>query len=163
MPLRSLVIACFLALLVLPLQAQKNKKYKPSKEEKKTMKTLKSHPWQTEYLELNGQYIDCNAQAGPIVMYFYDLKEKVQVKRGKKTKYKKQKVDKWKMDIGGRDRIFDFQVRKDSIQFLQVKGWNDMRIIKLEDGKLVVDQLHEGNLRRWYFVPAEEENIFMDN
>lgn len=67
------------------------------------------------------------------------------------------------MDIGGRDRIFDFQVRKDSIQFLQVRGWNDMRIIKLEDGKLVVDQLHEGNLRRWYFVPAEEENIFMDN
>lgn len=52
------------------------------------MKTLKSHPWQTEYLELNGQYIDCNAQAGPIVMYFYDLKEKVEVKRGKKPSTK---------------------------------------------------------------------------
>ncbi len=127
--------------------------YRMNKKEKKTMKKLMRIDWQTKNIEQDGKFIDFNSIAGPAYLYFYIMKEK------QKDKRKKLKVNKWKMEISGQDRIFNYHIKGDSIVFEGLKGWNDMRIIILEKDRLVMDQLNDGSIIRWNMVPKEEEEF----
>lgn len=127
---------------------------KMTKEEKKKMKILKKIVWQTRDgsgIEENGRPIDFNSITGAAYMHFYVMKEK------QKDSKRKKKVNKWKMEIAGQERVFNYEIKGDSIVFEKVKGWNDMRIITLEKDRLVVDQLKDGSIIRWNMVPKKKE------
>jgi hypothetical protein len=143
-----------LLLLAFSLQSHAQDR-KMTKEEKKTMKTLKKTVWQTRDgsgIEKDGRPIDFNNITGAAYMHFYDMKEK---QKGSKRKVK---VNKWKMEIGGQERVFNYTIKGDSIAFDGVKGWNDMRIITLEKDRLTVDQLSDGSIIRWNMVPKKKED-----
>jgi hypothetical protein len=127
--------------------AQNDAGYKMSKDDLKKVKALSVNDWKTKDLERDGKLIDINAIAGEAIMFFYTMKIK-----DKKTN-KKSTVHKWKMDMGGQERIFDYQVKGDSIQFVGVKGWNDFKIINMEADRLVVENVIDGHVMRWNMLP----------
>jgi len=127
--------------------AQNDAGYKMSKDDLKKVKALSVNDWKTKDLERDGKLIDINSIAGEAIMFFYTMKIK-----DKKTN-KKSTVHKWKMDMGGQERIFDYQVKGDSIQFVGVKGWNDFKIINMEADRLVVENVIDGHVMRWNMLP----------
>lgn len=137
------------------MQSVQAQDHKMTKEEKKKMKTLQKTVWQTRDgsgIEKDGRIIDFNSITGAAYMHFYVMKEK------QKDTKRKKKVNKWKMEIGGQERIFNYEIKGDSIAFEEVKGWNDMRIITLEKDRLVVDQLKDGSIIRWNMIPKTKED-----
>ena len=117
--------------------AQNEDGYKMSKDDMKKVKALSVNDWKTKNVERDGRPIDINAIAGEVTMFFFSMKE-----TDKKTK-KKRTVYKWKADFGGQERMFDYQVKGDSIQFIGVKGWNDFKIISMEKDRLVIENVIE--------------------
>ena len=103
--------------------------------------------WQVKSIEQNGRTIDIEKIAGETFMEFYTFEKKD--KEGKKIV-----TYKYKMEMGGSDRMFDFKLVNDSIQFQKVKGWNDMKIIDLNRAaqKLIVQQHMDGNLIFWNMI-----------
>ena len=109
--------------------------------------------WRVEHIVKDGRVIDIQSIAGETTMKFYTFK-----KKNKKTK-KKRIAYKFKMDMGGGDRIFDYTIQGDSIKFLKVNGWNDFRIIKLNKKTFELDHLSaDGDLIRWVMV-ATRKNL----
>lgn len=126
--------------------AQNEAGYKMNKDDMKKVKALSANDWKTKDVERDGKPIDINAIAGEVTMFFYSMKE-----TDKKTK-KKSTVYKWKMDMGGQERMFDYHVKGDSIQFIGVRGWNDFKIISMEKDRLVVENVIDGHLMRWNMI-----------
>lgn len=100
--------------------------------------------WEVKTLEKGGRIINITEIAGETFMEFYRFQKKE--KDGKiKVTYK------YRMEMGGSDRMFDFKLVGDSVQFQQVKGWNDMKISSLDKitGELVLDQAIDGDIISW--------------
>lgn len=100
--------------------------------------------WEITVLEKDGRDIDVASIAGEVFMEFFRHEKKD--KEGKlKTTYR------FRMEMGGSDRTFDFKIVADSVQFQQVKGWNDFKIIELDrpNSVLVLEQDMDGDLIRW--------------
>lgn len=101
--------------------------------------------WQVKSLDQNGRSIDIEKIAGETFMEFYTYEKKD--KDGNKVI-----TYKYRMEMGGSDRMFDFKLVNDSIQFQKVKGWNDLKILELnrETGSFIVEQFMDGNNITWY-------------
>lgn len=115
---------------------------KMSKADAKRNKTLMA-TWSVETIQKGGRVIDIKAIAGETLMHFYPIEKK------DKDSGKKYLVYKYKMEGGGFDRIFDYKIEGDSIKFVGVNGWNDLKIIEMDAAKLVVDQLVDGDIIRY--------------
>jgi hypothetical protein len=103
--------------------------------------------WEVKTLEKSGRIINITEIAGETFMEFYRF-QKIE-KDGKiKITYK------YRMEMGGSDRMFDFKLVGDSIQFQQVKGWNDMKISSLDPitGDLTLDQAIDGDIISWALI-----------
>ena len=140
----------------LPLQAQ-------SKEDKRTAKAItKVGSWEAEKLFSDGKPVNLKAVVGEVYIDFESKKETTtQTITDKKGRDKKKKITEvvnvFRMEIGGNDRIFNYEVKNDSIQFVGLKGWNDYRIVRLEKEELVLEQVLDNSLMRWVLVPFYEE------
>lgn len=122
-----------------------------SKQDKKKNKQVYGL-WKVKHIKKSGRVIDIQSIIGESTMKFYPYK-----KKDNKTG-KKYIVNKFKMDMGGRDRIFDYTVIGDSIKFLKVNGWNDFKIIELSKEAFEVDHLSaEGDIIRWVMIRKKEE------
>jgi hypothetical protein len=100
--------------------------------------------WEITTLEKGGRDIDVVSIAGEVFMEFFRYE--------KKDKEGKLKVTyRFRMEMGGSDRVFDFKLVADSVQFQEVKGWNDFKIITLEreGAGLVLEQDMDGDMIRW--------------
>lgn len=118
---------------------------KMSKTDAKRNKGLMA-TWSVESLQKGSRLIDIKAIAGEVLMHFYPMEKK------DKDTGKKFFVYKYKMEGGGFDRIFDYKIEGDSIKFIGVNGWNDLKIIEMDASKLVVDQLMDGDLIRYNMI-----------
>ena len=113
-------------------------------------------------LRKDGREIDITAIAGVVTMEFFIRKEKknetVTDKNGnEKEKKVTETINVFKMEMGGNDRIFNYNVKNDSVQFIGLNGWNDYRIVRVEKDELVIEQDLDNSLFRWKMVPAPKE------
>ncbi len=105
--------------------------------------------WQIKTIEKGGRTIDINAIAGETFMEF--TKSEKKDKDGKKlVKYR------FRMEMGGSDRVFDYKIEGDSVKFVGVKGWNDMHIIALDKEQIKLDQIVDGDMIRWNGYPRPD-------
>lgn len=134
-----------------------------SKADKKTAKLiLKVGTWEAHKLFSDGRPINIKAVVGEVYMDFKTKKEtKTQTVTDKKGRDKKKKttsiVNVFKMEMGGSDRIFNYEVESDSIKFIGLKGWNDYRIVRMSKDELVIEQILNNSLMRWVMVPSTRE------
>ena len=61
------------------------------------------------------------------------------------------------MEMGGDDRIFNYHIINDSIQFVGLNGFNDFKVIRSEKDELVIEQILLKKLWRWTLIPAPKE------
>jgi hypothetical protein len=110
--------------------------------------------WEVKTLEKAGRIINITEIAGETFMEFYRFEKKD--KEGKLTV-----TYKFRMEMGGNERMFDFKLVNDSIQYQQVKGWNDMKIVNLdrEKGELLLDQSLDGDIIQWALTPRPDIDI----
>jgi hypothetical protein len=124
---------------------------KMSKSDKKGYKQLlKVGTWEAKGLSKNGSPVDFTAYAEMLM----DFEKHV-------TKKNKKKIVRhvlW-VDMSGGNRNFDFEYKNDSIQFLNVRGLNDYRIISVDKEFLVLEQVLNQDLYRWKFSPAPKEKL----
>jgi hypothetical protein len=107
--------------------------------------------WEVKTLEKGGRVINITEIAGETFMEFYRM-EKKEKDGNLKVTYK------FRMEMGGNDRMFDFKLVNDSIQYQEVKGWNDMKIVNLdrEKGEMLLDQSLDGDIIRWALEPRPD-------
>ena len=75
----------------------------------------------------------------------------------KKDEKKKPKtVYKFRMEMGGQDRIFDFKVANDSVKFISVKNWNDMKIVSYSKELTKLDQIVDVDIIRYNLYPRPD-------
>ncbi|MCP4440782.1 MAG: hypothetical protein GY810_17810 [Aureispira sp.] len=140
------LIALFSMLLVNDAAAQKAPKL--SKEDKYTLKLLlKIRTWKSKELKVNGRKINVKKVMGDVLMDFYIYESK-----NKKTG-KKEKTYKHKIDMAGSGRIFDFNIKNDSLQFIEVNGWNDYEVKRIDKTEVVIVQQLDNREHRWVMVP----------
>lgn len=134
-----------------------------SKTDKKNAKLiLKVGKWEAQKLLSDGRPINIKAVVGEVYMDFSTKKETntetITDKKGREKKKKTTKmVNVFKMEMGGSDRIFNYNIEADSIKFVGLKGWNDYRIVRVGKDELVIEQILNNSLMRWVMVPSEEE------
>lgn len=133
------------------------------KDDIKNAKTLlKVGKWQCKKLQKDGREIDINAIAGTVVMDFSVHKEKKTKKftdaKGNEKKKKVMEITNvFKMEMGGNDRIFNYNIASDSIKFVGLNGWNDYRIVRVEKDEMVLEHNLDDSLYRWTMVPSPKE------
>jgi len=115
--------------------------------------------WDCKKLQKDGREINIKAIAGIVTMQFTIRKEKKTEKytNGKGEEKKKKVMDVvnvFQMEMGGNDRIFNYDVKKDSIKFLGLNGWNDYRIIRVEKDEMVLEHNLDESIYRWTMIPA---------
>lgn len=118
--------------------------------------------WECKKLQKDGREINIKAIAGDVTMEYFVRKEKVtKTVTDKKGNEKKKKVmeitNVFKMEMGGNDRIFNYNVKSDSIQFIGLNGWNDYRIVRIEKDEAVLEHNLDNSLFRWTMIPAPKE------
>lgn len=134
-----------------------------SKEDKKTAKAItKVGIWKAEKLFSDGRPVNIQAVVGEVLMNFSTKKEKSTItvtdKKGRdKKKNVTEVVNVFRMEMGGSNRIFNYEVKNDSIKFIGLKGWNDYRIVRMEKEEIVLEQVLDNSLMRWVLVPAAIE------
>lgn len=153
----TILLSLFTLLWSLPaVQAQ-------DKDDKKAAKTLtKQKSWKCKTLQIDGREVNVQAIVGDVTMDFFVRKEERKVtvtdKKGNdKKKTIKEKVNVFQMQMGGSDRIFNYDVKQDSIQFVGLKGWSDYRIVRADKDEIVLEHVLDDSLMRWTMVPYEEE------
>ncbi|BDS09800.1 hypothetical protein [Aureispira anguillae] len=133
------------------------------KEDKKAAKTIaKVGKWECKKLQKDGREINLKAIAGIVTMDFSVRKEKVTKKvtdaKGVEKKKKVMEVTNvFKMEMGGNDRIFNYHIKNDSIQFVGLNGWNDYRIVRIEKDEIVLEHSLDNSLFRWTMIPSPKE------
>lgn len=153
----TVFLSFFTLLWGLPsLQAQ-------DKEDKKIAKALTKHrSWKCKTLKIDGREVNVQAIVGEVTMDFFVRKEERKItvtdKKGNdKKKTIKEKVNVFQMQMGGSDRIFNYNVKQDSIQFIGLKGWNDYRVVRADKDEIVLEHVLDDSLMRWVMVPNMEE------
>ena len=137
--MRFFLLSLCCAFLLSGLQAQP---WQPAKKDKKRTALLLGS-WDTEGVEKSGRQIDVKKVFGEVIFHYYILERK-----NKKTN-KMEKHYKYKVEMGGTDRIFDFELRGDSISFPDVDGWNDCHILLLDKKNMELEQVIDGNIHIW--------------
>ncbi len=133
------------------------------KEDKKIAKTIvKVNKWQCDKLIKDGKELKVKQIIGDVTMEFSVFKEKknkkiVDAKGNEKTKKVMEITNVFKMEMGGNDRIFNYHIKNDSIQFVGLNGFNDFRVIRSEKDELVIEQILNKGLFRWTMIPAPKE------
>ena len=133
------------------------------KDDKKVAKTIvKVKKWQCDKLLKDGRELKVKQILGVVTMEFSVFKEKknkkiVDAKGNEKTKKVMEITNVFKMEMGGNDRIFNYHIKNDSIQFVGLDGFNDFRIIRSEKDEFVIEQVLDKGLFRWTMIPAPKE------
>jgi hypothetical protein len=124
---------------------------KMSKADKKGYKQLlKVGTWEAKGLSKNGSPVDFTAYAEMLMDF-----EKHTTKKNKK---KTVRHVLW-IDMSGGNRNFDFEYKNDSIQFLNVRGLNDYRVVSVDKELLIMEQVLNQDLYRWKFLPADKAKL----
>ncbi|MGH1338575.1 MAG: hypothetical protein ACRBFS_20845 [Aureispira sp.] len=132
------------------------------KDDKKIAKTLvKQRSWKCKTLRIDGREVNVQAIVGDVNMDFFVRKQERKVtvtdkKGNEKKKTIKEKVNVFQMEMGGSDRIFNYNIKQDSVQFVGLKGWNDYRIVSASKEEVVLEHVLDDSLMRWIMVPNEE-------
>lgn len=154
--LKSLVLFC----LVAGFTAES---FSQDKEDLKTAKNLiKVNKWQCDKLQKDGRELNVKGLVGIVTMEFSVFKERKNKKvtdanGNEKTKKVLEKTNVFKMMMGGNDRIFNYNIKNDSIQFIGLDGFNDFRVVRSEKAELVIEQQLDNSLFRWTMLPAPKE------
>lgn len=149
-------LLCFIFLISAQLS------FGQDKNDLKTNKALtKTGKWECKKLQKDGREINIKAIAGIVTMDFSVLKEKktktITDAKGREKKKKVMEITNlFRMEMGGNDRVFNYNVKNDSIQFVSLKDWNDYRIVRVEKDELVLEHNLDNSLFRWTMVPATE-------
>lgn len=153
----TIFLSLFALLWALPsTQAQ-------DREDKKTAKLLtKQRSWKCRKLVIDGREVNVQAIVGDVNMDFFVRKEEKKItvtdkKGNEKKKTIKEKVNVFQMEMGGSDRIFNYDIKQDSVKFIGLKGWNDYRIVRAAKDEVVLEHVLDDSLMRWVMVPREEE------
>jgi hypothetical protein len=105
--------------------------------------------WEIKTIEKGGRTIDMRAIAGECYMDFS--------KNIKKNKDNKVKTTyKFRMEMGGQDRVFDYKIANDSIKFVEVKQWNDMKIVSFSKEITKLDHNLDGDIIRYNLYPRPD-------
>jgi hypothetical protein len=152
----TILVSLFALLWALPnAQAQ-------DKDDKKIAKTLtKQRSWKCKSIRIDGREVNVQAIVGDVIMDFFVRKEENKVtvtnKKGEEVKkVVKEKVNVFQMEMGGSDRIFNYNIKQDSVKFIGLKGWNDYRIVRADKDEVVLEHVLDDSLMRWTMVPNEE-------
>jgi hypothetical protein len=105
--------------------------------------------WEIKTIEKGGRTIDMRSIAGECYM---DFSKNIKKSEDKKTKT----TYKFRMEMGGQDRIFDYRVMNDSVKFVQVKNWNDMKIVSFGKEETKLDQIVDGDIIRYNLYPRPD-------
>ena len=155
----NISLLCWMLLFLLASQQT----FAQDKDDIKAAKILaKVNKWECKKLQKDGREINIKAIAGIVTMEFSARKEKkTKTVTDKKGNEKKQKVTEvvnvFKMEMGGNDRIFNYNVESDSIKFIGLNGWNDYRIVRVEKDEIVLEHTLDDSLYRWTMIPAPKE------
>lgn len=119
--------------------------------------------WECSKLQKDGREINIKAIAGTVTMNFFVRKEtkneKYTAPNGlEKVKKITESINVFKMEIGGNDRIFNYNVKSDSIKFVGLSGWNDYRIVRTAKDEVVLEHDMDNSLHRWTMIPTPKEN-----
>jgi hypothetical protein len=159
---RTFHVSVLMSLMLLLLSVQQS--FAQDKEDKKAAKVIaKVGMWECKKLQKDGREINIKGIAGTVTMKFTIRKEKKTEKfTNGKGEEKKKKVTEivnvFKMDMGGNDRIFNYHVNNDSIQFVGLNGWNDYRIVRVEKDEMVLEHdLDDNSIYRWTMIPSPKE------
>jgi hypothetical protein len=119
--------------------------YKLSKAAKKQLKQL-TGTWDMLTIEVQGRTINYK-EYDEMQIIFYDRTKKNDKTKKSETNY----YYKANWPARGVDRIFEyfFNEGADSIKFVGVKGYNDVKIVSVDDKNLVLDQISDGSVQRW--------------
>ena len=107
--------------------------------------------WEIKTIEKGGRTIDMRAIAGECYMDFYK-----NVKKNKDNKIKT--TYKFRMEMGGQDRVFDYKLANDSLKFVEVKQWNDMKIVSFGKEEAKLDQIVDGDIIRYNIFSRPDLN-----
>lgn len=158
---RTFKVSMLISVMLLLFGAQQA--FAQDKEDKKNAKTiLKVSLWECDKLQQNGRVMNVKGIAGIVTMAFTIVKEKKTEKfTDAKGEDKKKKVTElvnvFKMEMGGNDRIFNYEIKNDSIQFLGLNGWNDYRIVRVEKDEMILEHNLDNNIYRWTMIPTPKE------
>ena len=147
----------FITLLLVQLS------FAQDKEDLKTAKNLvKVNKWQCDKLQKDGRELNVKGLVGIVTMQFSIFKERknkiITTGSGQeKTKKVLETTNVFKMEMGGNDRIFNYNVSNDSIQFVGLDGFNDFRVVRSEKNELVIEQELDSSIFRWTMLPAPKE------
>jgi hypothetical protein len=159
---RTFNISMLISVMLLLLGAQQS--FAQDKEDKKAAKTIaKVGMWECKKLQKDGREINIKGIAGTVTMEFRIRKEKKTEKfTDSKGVEKKKKVmeivNVFKMEMGGNDRIFNYEIKNDSVQFVGLNGWNDYRIVRVDKDEMVLEHdLDDNSIYRWTMIPTPKE------
>lgn len=158
---RTFKVSLLISVMLLLFGAQQA--FAQDKDDKKNAKTiLKVSLWECDKLQQNGRVMNVKGIAGIVTMGFTIVKEKktekfTDAKGEEKKKKVTELVNVFKMEMGGNDRIFNYEIKNDSIQFLGLNGWNDYRIVRVEKDEMILEHNLDNNIYRWTMIPTPKE------
>lgn len=133
------------------------------KADKKNAKMIaKVGLWECDKLQKDGREINIKGIAGTVTMKFTIRKEKktekfTDAKGVEKKKKVTEIVNVFKKEMGGNDRIFNYEIKNDSIQFVGLNGWNDYRIVRVEKDEMILEHSLDDSIYRWTMIPSPKE------
>ncbi|WMX16962.1 MULTISPECIES: lipocalin family protein [unclassified Aureispira] len=158
---RTFNLSMLISIMLLLLGAQQA--FSQDQDDKKAAKTIaKVGKWECKKLQKDGREINIKGIAGIVTMEFRirkDMKtEKFTDAKGNEKKKKvKEVINVFKMEMGGNDRIFNYNVKNDSVQFVGVNGWNDYRIVRVEKDEMVLEHNLDNSIYRWTMIPSPKD------
>ncbi|MBL4650015.1 MAG: hypothetical protein JKY03_09805 [Aureispira sp.] len=158
---RTFNVSMLISVMLLLFGAQQA--FAQDKEDKKNAKTIaKIGLWECEKLQKDGRVINLKGIAGAVTMKFSIRKEKrtekfTNAKGEEKKKKVTELVNVFKMEMGGNDRIFNYNIKSDSVQFIGLNGWNDYRIVRIGKDEMILEHNLDNSIYRWSMIPAPKE------
>lgn len=158
---RTFNVSMLISIMLLLLGAQQT--FAQDKEDKKAAKTIaKIGLWECKKLQKDGREINIKAIAGIVTMNFNVIKNKktekfTDAKGNEKKKKVMEVINVFKMEMGGNDRIFNYDIKNDSVQFIGVNGWNDYRIVRIEKDEMILEHNLDDSIYRWTMIPAPKD------
>lgn len=156
------VVLMMLFFFLTPQSGSAQSKDQIKKDTKTAAALTKVGAWECSKLQKDGREIRVKEIAGTVTMNFSTRKEKknekyTDAKGNEKTKKVTEVTNVFKMEMGGNDRIFNYNVKNDSIQFVGLNGWNDYRIVRAEKDEVVLEHDLDNSLFRWTMIPMPKD------
>jgi hypothetical protein len=158
---RTFNVSMLISVMLLLLGTQHA--FAQDKEDKKNAKIIaKIGLWECDKLQKDGREINIKAIAGTVTMKFTIRKDKKTEKftdaKGVEQKKKVTEViNVFQKEMGGNDRIFNYEIKNDSIQFIGLNGWNDYRIVRVEKDEMILEHNLDNSIYRWTMIPSPKE------